>query len=301
MEEIRTGAVATTESVFGGQEQNEQPVSMPEPSRLSNDSLDRLPEPATVFGFAPEDEAEAAAPQQDDQQTDQTDANTGTQETAEADAAPAFRDERKRNAFQRQREELERKYRDDPARLIGERILKERMRRDGLDRNAALKVVNEKLDEAEAKTANVEPSMFRFMRSVSEKLGIGEDGTEEPQYGADARRGAEEPAGETPEDQAAQIVDDLMRVQLPRGFDLDAAVADPAFQELLVEYPAGAAVRIYQAEHMAPQRVADRLRARQGVPATTRPTQSVRPTPNYKEMSSDDFFRMKERVSKNIY
>lgn len=285
MEEARTGAVATTESVFGGQN-SEQPAS--------------APEPATVFGFAPEDEAEAAAPQETDQQAGPEDPGAKTGEETEA-AAPAPRTDRRRNAFQRQREELEAKYRNDPARQIGERILRSRMEHDGIDRETAIRTVSERLDETEAKSANVEPSMYRFMRSVSEKLGIGTDGTEGPQDGADARRGAEEPAGESAEEQAAQIVDELMRVQLPRGFDLDAAVADPAFQELLVEYPAGAAVRIYQAEHMAPQQVADRLRARQGVPASTRPTVSVRPEPNYKDMSSDDFFKMKERVAKNIY
>ena len=287
MEEVRTGAVATTESVFGGQNgQAQEPAAS-------------MPEPANVFGFAPEDAAEAAAPQETDQQAGPEDPGANTGEDA-GDAVPAPRNKR-RNAFAEQRRALEAKYRNDPARLIGERILRSRMEHDGIDRDTAIRTVSERLDETEAKNANVEPSMYRFMRSVSEKLGIGTDGTEGPQDGADARRGAEEPAGESAEEQAAQIVDELMRVQLPRGFDLDAAVSDPAFQELLVEYPAGAAVRIYQAEHMAPQQVADRLRARQGVPASTRPTVSVRPEPNYRDMSSDDFFRMKERVVKNIY
>ena len=276
MEEIRTGAVATTESVFGGNSSAEQAD---------------MPEPATVFGFAPE-EPEAAAPEQAEQQNDPMDANTGEETAA---AGPAYRNDRKRDAFAAQRRDLEAKYKNDPARLIGERILKDRMRREGVDRDTAYRLATEKLDEFEAKTANVEPSMYRFMREVNEKLGIGEDARE-----------AKEPAAEyapepTAEERAQSIVDDLMSVPVPRGFDMDAAVNDPAFVDLLAEYPAAAAVRIYQAEHMAPQQVADRLRARQGVPASTRPTQSVRPTPNYKEMSSDDFFKMKERVSKTIY
>ena len=169
------------------------------------------------------------------------------------------------------------------------------MRREGVDRDTAYRLATEKLDEFEAKTANVEPSMYRFMREVNEKLGIGGEARE-----------AEEPAAEhapepTAEERAQSIVDDLLSVPVPRGFDMDAAVSDPAFVDLLAEYPAAAAVRIYQAEHMAPQQVADRLRARQGVPASTRPTQSVRPTPNYKEMSGEDFFKLKERVMKSIY
>ena len=288
MEEARTGAVATTESVYGGQN-SEQPV--------------QAPEPATVFGFAPEDDAaEAAAPQETDQQAGPEEQTADEPGVTEEAAAPVPRTDRRRNAFQRQREELEAKYRNDPARLIGERILKDRMMRDNVDRDTAYRTVNDRLDEAEAKNANVEPTMYRFMRNVSERLGIGEPGTAEgPQGAADARRGAEEPGPESAEEMAASIVDDLMAVQLPRGFDMDAAVGDPAFVDLLAEYPAAAAVRIYQAEHMAPQQVADRRRARQGVPASTRPTVSVRPEPNYKQMSTEDFFKMKERVSKNIY
>ena len=284
MEEMRTGAVATTESVFGGQNA-EQPA--------------QAPEPATVFGFAPEGEPEAAAPAVADMQegTEETDANTGEEREA---AAPESG--RRRNAFQRQREDLERKYQNDPAYRIGERILRSRMKRDGVDRNTAYRDAAEKLDAMEAKEQNVEPSMYRFMRSVSEKLGIdGNGNAEEPQGYADARSEAEEPDRGTVEERAASIVDDLMAVQLPRGFDMDAAVGDPAFIDLLAQYPAAAAVRIYQAEHMAPQQVADRLRARQSVPASTRPQQSVRPEPNYRDMSSADFLKMKERVLKSIY
>ena len=286
MEEMRTGAVATTESIYGGQSEQRQEA--------------QVPEPATVFGFAPEEDAAAAAAQQsDDRQEGPEEAYANTGEETEA-AAPA--DDRRRNAFQRQRVDLERKYRNDPARLIGERILQSRMKRDNTDREATIRTVTNDLDAMEAKEANVEPSMFRFMRSVSEKLGIGADGRpEEPQGAADARRGAEEPAQESVEERAARIVDDLMAVQLPRGFDMDAAVSDSAFVDLLAEYPAAAAVRIYQAEHMAPQQVADRLRARQSVPASTRPTQSVRPEPNYREMSHEDFMAMKERVMRSIY
>ena len=292
MEEMKTGAVATTESVFGGTSSAEQTVSMPEP--------------ANVFGFAPE-EPEAAAPEETDRQDDRGDANTGGQEAAEVAAAPAFQNGRKRDAFADQRRALEQKYRNDPARVIGERILKDRMQRDGTDRRAAYEAVMQKLDGAtDASTAeelDVTPGMARYMREMREsvdglreRLGMRED-TEEPQY-ADGQY-AEEPASY--EERAQGIVQDLMQVPVPKGFDMDAAIGDPAFVDLLTEYPAAAAVRIYQAEHMAPQQVADRLRARQGVPASTRPQQAVRPEPNYRDMSSEEFFKLKERVMKNIY
>ena len=285
MEEVRTGAVATTESVYGGQNGQEQQASMPEP--------------ATVFGFAPEDEPGAAVPEAADRQDGQSDANTGEDQAA---AAPAFADDRKRDAFAEQRRALERKYRNDPARVIGERILKDRMQRDGTDRrrayDAVMKRLNDAQDAAAAEEDDVTPGMARYMREMresvqglQERLGMA-DGPEEPAE-------PEEPG--SAEERARAIVDDLMRVPRPKGFDMDAAIGDPAFVELLSEFPAEAAVRIYQAEHIAPQQVADRLRARQGVPASTRPQQAVRPEPNYKEMSSEDFFKMKERVSKNIY
>lgn len=281
MEEIRTGAVATTESVYGNNGNGQKQDAA-------------MPEPATVFGFAPEDAAEAAAPQETDQQAGPEDQTADEQGVTGEAADPAPRNPQKRTAFQRQREDLERRYRNDPARLIGERILKDRMTRDGSDARTAYRAIMDKLDTAQAESENVEPAVSRFMRDVRSKLGI--EGAEEwPAEGP-----AEEPE-QSYEERAHEIVNELASVQLPRGFDMDQAMGDQAFVELLTEYPAAAAVRIYQAEHMAPQQVADRLRARQGVPASTRPAQSVRPEPNYKEMSSEDFFKMKERVSKNIY
>ena len=61
MDEMNTGAVATTGTIFGGQTA-EQPAQAPELSGRHNDPQDRYPKPATVFGFAPE-EPEAAAPE----------------------------------------------------------------------------------------------------------------------------------------------------------------------------------------------------------------------------------------------
>lgn len=289
MEEVRTGAVATTESVFGGQNgQAQEPAAS-------------MPEPANVFGFAPEDAAEAAAPQETDQQAGPEDPGANTGEDA-GDAVPAPRNKR-RNAFAEQRRALEERHRNDPATLIGERILKDRMQRDGTDRRAAYESVMQRLNDAEdkaaAQAADVSPGMARYMREMRETMQglqdrLGMSGQPE------GPREAEEPAAGA-EERAREIVDELLQTPVPRGFDMDSAINDPGFVELLAEFTPAAAVRIYQAEHMAPQQVADRLRARQGVPASTRPQQAVRPEPNYREMSSEDFFKMKERVAKSIY
>ena len=50
----------------------------------------------------------------------------------------------------------------------------------------------------------------------------------------------------------------------------------------------------------APKAVADRLRARQSVPASTRPQQPVNASRNYRDMSSEDFFALKERLVKDF-
>lgn len=287
MEEMNTGAVATTESIFGG-------------SNNSAEQTVEMPEPATVFGFAPE-EPEAAAPEEAPEQTSEepADANTGEQEQKDAaDPAPRTR----KNPYAEQRRALMEQFRKDPARIVGERILKSRMKRDGVDRNTAFRTVTDSLDEAEAKQLNIEPEQYRFMQKVSDKLGLDDDPTDEAyawEQPEEPQKDAEEP--EPVEEKARRIIEDLKRVHLPNGFDLDAAMQDRAFVDLLEEYPAAAAVRVYHAEHMAPQQVADRLRARQGVPASTRPQAAVRPEPNYREMSSEDFFKMKERVAKSIY
>ena len=322
MDEMNTGAVATTESIHGGQNA-QQPAQMPEP--------------ATVFGFAPEDEAGAAAPQETDPQYDQQDANTGAEERGRSGIhrmpdlegglpgeqsvdprAPAFQNERKRDAFADQRRALERKYRNDPARVVGEKILKDRMQRDGTNRRQAYEDVMKKLNEATdasiAEELDVTPGMAKYLRETRESIqslrgDLHRRGdrvepdtdyeTEEPQdpYAEEA----EGPAGMSDEERAKAIIDEFLQMPVPRGFSKDAAIDDPEFVQLLTEYPVAAAVRIYNAEHMAPQQVADRLRARQSVPASTRPTQAIRPEPNYREMSSEDFFKMKERVAKNIY
>ena len=284
MDEMNSGAVAMTENISAPAQEQSAPAT---------------PEPANVFGFAP-DVPEVAAPEapadgQDGNVAEgaegaDRDANTG--EKTEA-AAPAFRDDRRQNAFEAQRKRYQREIetlRGDPAMELGDQLIRDVMSQNRMSREDAVKTIRQRFVDAYAKRENVGQDAARKLMKLQAE-----------EQAREAARPDPEPA---PEEQARQIVDDLLAVNVPDGFDMDAAVNDEAFRQLLVEYPAAAAVRIYQAEQrvkQAPQQVADRLRARQSVPASTRPTQSVRPEPNYKEMSSEDFFRMKERVAKNIY
>jgi len=269
MGEENTGAVATTESV----------------------STVSMPEPANVFGFAPEDSApEVAAQEQPAQQAEDAGGNPANTGVNGEDAAPAGMDERQQNAFEAQRKRYQREMdslRSDPAMEVGEQLIRDVMRQENCSREDAVSTIRQRFVDAYAKRENIGQDAARRLMALRD----------------DEERARQE-AGPTPEEQAASIVDDLLQVQTPDGFNMDAAVDDPAFQQLLVEYPAAAAVRIYAAEqraNQAPQQVADRLRARQSVPASTRPQQSVMPEPNFRDMSSEDFAAYKERAQKSLY
>ena len=250
----------------------------------TTESINAAPvEPATVFGFAPESDEPAVAAQ------DKNAANgNGNTVVNQADDAPAFADEDQHKAFELQRKRYQREMealRADPAMEVGEQLIRDVMRQDNCSREEAVGTIRQRFVDAYAKRENVgQDAARRLMQMQAEE---------------DRR-----PPEESPEERAHAIVDELMQVQVPEGFDMDAAVDDPAFQSLLTEYPAAAAVRIYQAEqraNQAPQQVADMLRARQSVPASTRPQQSVLPEPNFSEMSSEDFALYKERAIKSMY
>ncbi len=108
-----------------------------------------------------------------------------------------------------------------------------------------------------------------------------------------------EPREPSPEERARRIAEDLLSARLPEGFDVDAAMGDGAFLDLLTEFPAAAAARVYAAERkaeMAPRQVAALLKARQSVPEPIRPRQAVSPEPDYRGMPSEEFFALKERL-----
>lgn len=84
--------------------------------------------------------------------------------------------------------------------------------------------------------------------------------------------------------------------EMPEGFDLNAACADPAFIALISQFPAEAAVRIYvaekradEAEQNAMQRVNTQMRARGGLPKSQRGGVMSAPQPDYRNMESDAF------------
>jgi|GEM_PF-1040491 len=89
---------------------------------------------------------------------------------------------------------------------------------------------------------------------------------------------------------------------LPEGFDLEAAVQDPKFIRLVLELPAYAAVRVYDAERRAEgadqratQGLLDRLRARDSLPRPARADNAGAPSRDYLSMSPEEFARVERQ------
>ena len=107
---------------------------------------------------------------------------------------------------------------------------------------------------------------------------------------------------ENPFVEAANALVEMEREgMLPEGFDLEAAVKDRAFAQLLQEFEPKAAVRIYAAERRADEaeqnakaRMSEKLQAQRALPKSQRTDRAVSATPNYMSMSKEAF-RMLEQ------
>ncbi|MDL2259029.1 hypothetical protein LJC42_07785 [Eubacteriales bacterium OttesenSCG-928-K08] len=131
------------------------------------------------------------------------------------------------------------------------------------------------------------------------------EGQSEPH--AEAARGpARLPAlGKTlraPEDIKQELTMLLQSGNIPEGFDINLAAKDPAFMELVMEFPVEAAVRIYAAESRAMgagqeamMQLAQRVRSRSELPQSTRVAAGGAPGRDYRTMSSEDFASLEEQ------
>jgi hypothetical protein len=123
-----------------------------------------------------------------------------------------------------------------------------------------------------------------------------------------------EPAMEAPEapeadnpfvEAANALVEMEQNGELPEGFDLEAAVKDRAFAELLQEFEPNAAVRIYVAEQRAldaensvKTRMSEQVRSRKELPRSQRTDRAIAPAPDYMSMSGEAFSAL-ERQYRN--
>ena len=121
----------------------------------------------------------------------------------------------------------------------------------------------------------------------------------------------ETPAAKTPAETEAEnpfieaanaLVEMERNGELPEGFDLQAAVQDRAFAELLQEFEPKAAVRIYVAEKRADEaensvktRMSEQARSRSQLPKSQRTDRAAAPTPDYMSMSKEAFSALEKQ------
>lgn len=263
---------------------------------------------ATVFAFAPEvDDAPEA---QFTETPVETDVTEDTQpESADQVENPVSdegaidpQQDKIGKAFAAQKRDLESKYRKeyadkeallkaDPAFAIGNRMIADAMK-SGKTREEAIETINDRMVSAWAKREGVSPAVAKMLLEL-ETVPV-----------ATTPKVEEVPDVEA---QAKNIVDEIMQMELPEGFDMEAAFADDAFVKLVTDYSPKAAVRIYMAEQKAasaeknaPQAIAEQLRARQAIPQASKPQAAAAPAVDFNTMSSEDFWAFKERRQRNM-
>jgi len=251
--------------------------------------VNESPVPATVFAFAPEDsspvdegnadpageevqetgeqtvEAEESAQGVDDQQTDQ-------------DKVSRAIGKEKHRIREQARQEYERKLQEDPVRQLGQLMVDDLMTNQGLSEEEAIKKATDNFITVIAKRDGVSVGMARKL------------------YGKEIRKEIKQAS--TEETDIQRIVNELKATPKPEGFDEAEAYQDDAFVTLLREMPVDAAIRVYMAERKASQAgqdIAEKLKARQAIPQSTRPQQPVTPKTDWTKASSEDFFAEKRR------
>lgn len=117
-------------------------------------------------------------------------------------------------------------------------------------------------------------------------------------------QGAREPANF--EDVVYELQQLVLEKKLPPDFDLQQACMDNAFAELIAEFPAEAALRIYyaenkaaQAEQNAMQRVNAQVQSRRALPRSARGGAMSAPTPNYRDMDDASFRKLLAQMKRS--
>jgi hypothetical protein len=112
-----------------------------------------------------------------------------------------------------------------------------------------------------------------------------------------------ETEAENPFVEAANTLVEMERNgELPEGFDLQEAVKDRTFAELLQEFEPKAAVRIYVAEKRAEEaensvktRMSEQARSRKALPKSQRTDRAVAASPDYMSMSGEAFSALEKQ------
>ena len=107
-----------------------------------------------------------------------------------------------------------------------------------------------------------------------------------------------------------EVVEELQQLvlegKLPADFDLREACMDQTFADLIAEFPAEAALRIYYAENKAAgaeqaamQRVNQQVKSRNALPRSARGGAMSAPAPNYRDMDDATFRKLLAEVKRS--
>lgn len=160
----------------------------------------------------------------------------------------------------------------DPAFIVGQRMLGQIMQSHNTDANGAMRIFEN-----------------NYYATLAEENGVSENVAR-----AIWGRQHEEAHEPSMDDHAKSIRDEIAAADLPEGFDFDEAINDNRFATLLWrsrENPAELAAHVYHLEKKvaaASQEMADKIRARQAIPQPIKaaPTNTI---PDYWAMSDEEF------------
>ena len=229
--------------------------------------------------------AEASAP-----------AETGAESTVANNPTPA--DEAKPQtqkdidrAFGLRLDKERKKYEQSPEWQLGQMMLNERAKRDGITPAEAYQRIQQERLDARADAYARNPKQFYADLLAGNVTTPQRQTFTEPTPLTQA----------TPEAQAQRVGAELASMyqngQLPEGFDIRSSLDQDTYNNI-VEYGAKAAMRIWAAEHGP----AVELARRQSGPAPMRPTSSNKqsgPT-DYSQMSSEEFFKKREEINRAV-
>lgn len=256
---------------------------------MEENTVMEAPAPATVFAFAPEEpvvdapEEEAVESADEGEQTPMDNTVEESEDSEVVDAPSEGHQKDIGRAFARESERIRKQYakklENDPLRSIGKLMVDDLMSNEGITEEEAIKKVNDNFLKAVARRDNISPN-------VAKKL-----------YAPPVLQPMD-----TTDDQVNEIMDAVAAAPKPDGFDEEVAFNDPAFADLLTQFPADAAIRIYHAEQMArnaPQDIAEKLRARKAIPQSIQPQKTAAPKKDWMSVSSEEF--MAEKARRNKY
>ena len=216
-------------------------------------------------------------------------------------------------AYAEAKAEYEKKAATDPVRAVGLRVVTSIMRETNMTLEEAAREADKRFYDGIAAREKISPAMARVLfkdEAPSQMIDKPDDAAGKKTAGAEPAKPGDEGGAKngTAEQRINHIVSELQSMQLPDGFDMEAACKDEAFLDLLMDpdNTPKAAVRIYHAEQRAkqseleakdaPQTVADQLRARSALPQQTKAGAPAGPK-RYADMTSEEFAAEKKRLA----